>query len=61
VKGILLQNNAALDNEYTALLQGSYGPGMQPISVQPVALKTPEKMTMSEKQMEQYLSAFFNR
>jgi hypothetical protein len=61
IKEDLIKNSNELDNEYTALLQGSYGPGMQPISVQPVALKTPEKMTMSEKQMEQYLSAFFNR
>jgi len=58
VKGILLQNNAALDNEYTSLLQGAYGPGMQPISVQPVGgdnLGVPSKITLSEEEFQRYL------
>jgi hypothetical protein len=58
VRGILLQNNAALDNEYTSLLQGSIGPGMQPISVQPVGgdnLGVPSKITLSEEEFQRYL------
>jgi hypothetical protein len=57
----LVRNSNLLDQEYTSLLQGSIGPGMQTISVQPMDLQVAEEITMTNEQMEQFLGPYFNQ